>query len=441
MRRIALLLLVGNSLLLWSAAAETRPRYGGTLHVMVHAAPTSLDPAQLEKTDSNLARLIYDTLVTLDDRGIPQPNLATSWQSDPGNQRWQFVLRRGLTFSDGTALPAESAAAALRFGNPSWQVSADAENVVVQLDSPDIDLPAELALVRNSIVRRDGSNTIGTGPFTVTQWQAGKKLVIAARDDYFAGRPFLDAIEIDLGSARTPDWTRYQLAEIATRSAEGGRRVESSAPSHLLALVFRRAPASPEEERLRDAMSLSIDRKVLNDVLLQGGGEPVRGLLPGWMTGYDSLFSADTNLPLARQTVTEVRQGAAWILGYDANDPVARLMAERIALNAADVGLKIVPSIATTPDIQLVRLNLVSLDSHVALTNLATAIGETTPRFTSTSSEEQYTAERTLLQSRRVIPLVHLKTSFALADSVNGWTMNRLSGWHFADVWLGTEKP
>ncbi|HEX4484919.1 MAG TPA: ABC transporter substrate-binding protein [Terriglobales bacterium] len=441
MRRIALQLLAASSLLLGSVLAETRPHYGGTLHVMVHAAPISLEPAQLEKTGPNLARLIYDTLVTLDDRGIPQPSLATSWQSDPGNQRWQLALRRGVTFSDSSPLTAESVAAALRVGNPSWRVSADAENVVVQFDSPDIDLPAELALVRNSIVRHDAGKLTGTGPFTVTQWQAGKRVVITARDDYFGGRPFLDSVEIDLGGSRTSDWTRYQLAEIATRPAGGGRRVESSAPSDLLALVFARASASPDEERLRDALSLSVDRKVLNDVLLQGSGEPARGMLPGWMTGYDFLFSAGTNLPLASQAVAEAKRGPERSLGYDANDPAARLIAERIALNAADIGLKVVPSITANPDIQLVRLNLASLDSHVALASIAAAIGATPPKFAGTSSEELYGAERALLQSRRVIPLVHLKISFAMAGPVNGWTMNRTGGWHLADVWLGTEKP
>jgi MarR-like DNA-binding transcriptional regulator SgrR of sgrS sRNA len=441
MRRIALLLLAASSLLLWSAAAETRPRYGGTLHVMVRAAPTSLDPAELERTAPNIARLIYDTLVILDDRGIPQPGLATSWQSDPGHQRWQFVLRPGLAFSDGTTLTAESVTASLRVRNPAWRVSADADSIIVQLDSADIDLPAELALVRNSIVRRNGNDMIGTGPFNVTQWQAGKKLVVAARNDYFAGRPFMDSVEIDLGGVNTLDWTHYQLAEIATRSAGSGQRVESSAPSGLLALVFTRTPASPEEERLRDALSLSIDRKVLNDVLLKGSGEPARGLLPGWMTGYDFLFSSDTDIPLARQTVTESKRGPAWSLGYDASDPAARLMAERIALNAADVGLKLVPSINAKPDIQLVRLNIASLEPHVALASLAAAIGGAPPKFAGTSSEEQYSAERTLLQSRRIIPLVHLRTTFALAGSVNNWTMNRLGGWHSADVWLGAEKP
>jgi peptide/nickel transport system substrate-binding protein len=441
MRHFALQLLVASSLLAGSARAETRPHYGGTLRVSLRATPATLDPADLEKTNAGLARLIYDTLVTLDERGIPRPGLATAWQSDPGNQRWQFIFRNGVTFSDGVALTAEGAAAALRVVNPTWRISTDNDNVIVQLDSADNDLPAALAAVRNSVVRREGGKVVGTGPFIVSDWQAGKKLVAMARNDYFGGRPFLDSVEIDLNGARAPDGSRYQLAETATRTAANGHRVESSAASDLLGLVFARAPGSAEEGRMRDALSLSIDRKVLNDVLLQGGGEPACSLLPGWMTGYEFLFSNENNPPLARQTVSEAKRTSTWTLGYDAADPVARLMADRIALNAADVGIKVVPSTNSATDIRLVRLNIPSLDPHVALTGLAGAIGAAQPKFTDSSSEELYAAERTLLQSQRVIPLVHMKTTFTLDGSVHGWTMNRNGDWYLADVWLGSEKP
>lgn len=419
--------------------------------MLVRSAPGSLDPSELEKAGNagrNLSRLLYETLVILDDRGIPQPGLATSWQSDTGNQRWQFSLRRGVTFSDGSPLTAESVAAALRVANSSWRVSADVETVAVQLDSPNIDFPAELALVHNSIVRRDSGKLSGTGPFTVTQWQAGKKLGVVARDDHWSGRPFLDSVEIDLNNdprGQAVDLSKYQLADMASeqarRAAGSGHSTDSSAPSDLLALVFARGPASTEEGQLRDALSLAIDRKVLSDVLLQGGGETAPGLLPGWMTGYAFLFSAETDLPLARRVVSEVKLEAAWSLGYDANDPLARLMAERIALNANDAGIKLVASTKSVTDVRLMRLSLTSLDPDVALASLAANAGLTPPKFTSHSSEERYAAERVLLQTKRVIPLVHLKSAVALTDSIKNWSMSHSGDWHLSDVWLGADKP
>ena len=110
-----------------AAKAETRPQYGGTLHIAMRAAPTSLDPADTSQPDSvsrrspttlSLTMLMFDTLVTTDENLRVQPALATSWQtsqgSQPGNQRWQFRIRRGVKFHDGTPLSPEMAAASLR---------------------------------------------------------------------------------------------------------------------------------------------------------------------------------------------------------------------------------------------------------------------------------------------------------------------------------------
>ena len=72
------------------ARAETRPQYGGVLHVAMQAAPTSLDPADGTQPDSfarrNLTMLLFDTLVTTEEGGRVQPSLATGWQALPGSQ-------------------------------------------------------------------------------------------------------------------------------------------------------------------------------------------------------------------------------------------------------------------------------------------------------------------------------------------------------------------
>ena len=195
-----------------------------------------------------------------------------------------------------------------------------------------------------------GGKISGTGPFAVSQWDPGKKLSLAARDDYWGGRAFLDAIEIDMGKNLREqmislDLGKAQVIEVAPeqahRATAEGRHVESSAPIELIALVFGRDPQSPEDARQRQALALSIDRELLNTVVLQGGGEPAGGLLPNWMTGYGFLFPASIDLALARQVRSEIPHTTSWTLGYDPADPVARVIAERIALNARDAGLGI----------------------------------------------------------------------------------------------------
>ena len=455
MRRIVSILLVASSLM-WAAAgsAATRPHYGGTLHVAMRAAPLSLDPVDPVLASSsamlNVSGLIFDTLVTLDDRGQPQPTLATSWQSEPGAQRWQINLRAGVKFHNGAAFTPDAVAASLRASNPSWRVFPASDSVIVECDAPVQDIPAQLAMQRNAIAKRDANKLFGTGPFSIADWQPGKKLTLTARDDYWGGRPFVDSIEIEMGRSLREqmislDLGKTDLIEIAPeqahRAAAEGRKVASSAPVELMAMVFTRERQSPDEGKLRRALALSIDRNSLNSVLLQGGGELTGAILPNWLSGYAFLFAADPDIPRARQERDEVRQVPAWTLGYDPNDPVARVVSERISLNARDAGLTLQLTAASTADVRLVRIPLLSRNAQVALTSAATSLAIPEPKLIGNSAGDLYAAESALMQSQRVIPLLHLRSNVGVGASVRNWAVRPDGSWHAQEVWLGTDKP
>jgi ABC-type transport system substrate-binding protein len=441
--------------LLWalSANADIRPHYGGTLHVEMRAAPTSLDPADSSQADwfglRNLSSLMFEPLASLDEQGKPEPALSISWQAESGNQRWRFLLRRGITFQDGTPLTSDAVAASLRRTNPTWKVFSEGEAVIIERDSPAPDLPAELTLGRNSIVKRENGKIAGTGPFAVSQWDPGKTLSLVARDDYWDGRVFLDAIEIELGKsfreqAISFDLAKAQVIEAAaeqTHRAAGGNQVQSSAPVELIALVFGHDLQSPDDGRQRQALALSIDRALLNTVVLQGGGEPAGGLLPNWMSGYGFLFPASMNLEQARQVRGEIPHTASWTLGYDSADTTTRVIAERIVLNARDAGLGMQITSANSADVRIVRLPLVSLDPQITLSNLAAELGLSQPKFASSSVDDLYAAENKLLQSQRVIPLLHLRTAYAVSNTVKNWRTARDGSWHSRNAWLAAEKP
>ncbi len=455
MKRSGLLLLVAASACLAvSAQASTRPHYGGTLRLAMRDAPTSLDPADSSQPDSfairSLSRLVFDTLVVLDGRGQPQPEMSSSWQAEPGNQRWQFSIRRRVTFQDGTAVSPDAVAASLRSVNPNWKVFASGEAVVIECDAPTANLPAVLALTRYGIAKRAGGKLTGSGPFAVSAWEAGKKLTLTARDDYWGGRSFLDGIDIEMGKSFREQMILLDLGKAdvvqiapdqARHAAVEGRRVENAAPAELMALVFTRDRQSVEDGKLRQALGFSIDRESMNGVLLQGGGEPAGALLPGWMTGYAFLFPTGVDMQRAQLTRGEVPQAPAWTLGYDASDPLARVIAERIALNARDAGLRLQPANSTTADLRLVRVPLASLDGRIALTNLAARLGLPQPRFNDDSPDSVYLAENALLQSQRVIPLLYLRNPIALGTGVRNWTEDRDGDWLLQNVWLGMEKP
>jgi len=437
----------------FAARAETRPQYGGTLRIATRDALMSLDPSQ-ELTDSstqaNIARLIFDTMVTLDQRGHMQPGLAISWKASPDNREWRLPLRSGIRFHDGSTLTAEIAAASLRAANPSWHVAAAGDSIVIDLQDSDPELPAELGLTRNAIAKRDANNVpSGTGAFRIADWQSGKRLSLTANEDYWGGRPFLDSIEIDMDKSFRDQFLAFESgsADIIEVAPEQEQRVpferqalRSSLPVELLALIFPRDAQSPDERLLRQALALSIDRGSMGNVLLQGAAQPTGSLLPNWMTGYAFVFSSQSDLAQARRLREQVQSVPNWTLGYDGVDPLSRLVAERISLNAKDAGLSVRLMSTTNADLQLMRISLDSADPWIAFERLTAIAGLPAPAMQDNTVENLYSAEQSLLATERIIPLFHLPIVYAISPAVKNSILQKDGTWNLADVWL-ENKP
>jgi peptide/nickel transport system substrate-binding protein len=457
MRHRVWLWLAASSLMLaaFTARAQIRPQYGGTLHVNMRAAPSSLDPGDRTQPDSfdrrNLTGLLFETLIASDEHWRLRPALAVEWETSPGSQRWKFRLRRDVKFHDGSALTAEIAGASLRTANPAWNVFSEGDAVVIETSAADSELPGELALARNAIVKRNADGTLsGTGPFHIVEWQAGRKLSLAAEESYWGGRPFMDAIEIELGKsfrdqALSLQLGRAELVDVAPeqshRAPADEKQVANSSPVELVALVFGRDAQSPEEKSLREALALCVERASMRSVLLRGAGEPAASILPDWMSGYGFVFPVDADLVRARHLREQVRTAPGWSLGYDANDPLARLLAERVALNARDAGLAVQPTASATADVRLVRIPLAGADGWISLDEVASVLGLARPQIGGNSAEELYSAERAMLDTNRIIPLFHLPVAYAATTSLKNWKPRPDGGWNLADAWLASGKP
>ncbi len=453
MRQIAFPLLALISLAC-AAAAATRPHYGGTLRVAIQSSPMTLD-ATASSTPADywdmvrLLSLVGDNLVGVDIEGRPQPALALAWQEDSAARHWQFTLRHGVKFHDGT--PASASAMALILGalHPDWNVRAAApDSLTIDTEASASSLLAELALPRNLILAHNSAGLpVGTGPFRIADFQPGKLLKLAAAEDCWSGRPFLDAIEVEFGKSLRDQAVALELAradviETAPQAASTSPRMRTSSsmslPVELMALVF--APNSKAQDvRLRQALALSIDRKPIQSVLLKGAAEPTASILPNWMTGYSPAFSTQANVPRAKALLADSRPPAL-TLSYDPRDPQAQLIAERIALNAREAGITVQVSLSGTDDLRLVRIALPSPAPALALRETARQLSLSPPVLHGPSVEDLFQAEHALLEDSSVIPLFHLPVASAASPRVHGWAPDRLGGWNLADVWLENSR-
>jgi len=447
--------------------AETRPHYGGNLRLMVQSAPTALEmpvnAAPVEYWDAaRVLSLIGDTLVTFDAQGRPQPAMAVAWQSDATSRHWQFTLRHGVKFHDGSAASPAAFAQILGAIHPSWIIRASADStsldsITIDSDTPMPSLLAELALPRNLLLKRNANGVpIGTGAFVVAEWQTAKLLKLAANEESWAGRPFVDRVEIEFGKSLRDQAIALQLdkadiIETSSQSANVSQPQDASStttlPVELLALVFP-PDSKAQDQRLREALAPAIDRKPIRSVLLKGAGEPANSILPNWMTGYSAVFVTQPDPQLARTVLADSRQPMLH-LSYDPKDPQAQLIAERIALDAREVGIAIQVSLSGVPDIRLLRIALPSPDPAVSLGDAARQLGLSPPPFSPRSLEDLYQAERGLLDDYRVIPLFHLPLATATSARVRGWEPDPLGlafgPWREAaspaSVWLADSRP
>ncbi len=453
MRRIVFQLLAATSLLS-AAVGATRPHYGGTLRVTLRSAPTSLEfPASAPPADywdaARVLSLVADNLVKSDTLGRPQPAMAVAWQSDSTAKHWQLTLRRGVKFHDGSAAMPAAVAQILGLLHSDWNVRAAGDSLIIESESAMPSLLAELALPRNLILKRSaGGLPIGTGAFRVAEWQPGKHLQLAANEESWQGRPFVDAVEIEFGKslrdqAIALDLGKTDVIEAAPQAAagtNGSQRVRSSSslPEELMALVFP-ANSKAQDVRVREALALSIDRKPIQAVLLKGAGEPAGSVLPNWMTGYSSVFPAQANAQLARAVLAGSRQPAL-TLSYDPRDPQSQLIAERIALGAREIGLTLQVSLSGPEDIRLVRVTLPSPDPVTSLREASRQLGLPPPAIRSNAVEDLYQAERTLLDLHTVIPLFHLPVASAAGRRVRDWDPDPTGAWRISDVWLEADS-
>jgi len=449
-------------------AAATRPRYGGTLRLQMRERVASLDPAEkFAGAAANLQMAIFDRLVRLDDSGRPQPALALAWQADAEQKRWEFQVRPGVKFHDGYPLTATAVSGMLqRLLGAAAAVGVAGDRVMIQAERALPGLLALLATPAASVAARgpDGA-LVGTGPFRIARFDPSRRATLAAFDDHWGGRPFLDRIEVEMGRSTRDQFVDLQvgkadLVELAPNemraAVERGTRTWASSPVELLALVF--GPGRPADDaRLREAVALSIDRGAIYNVLLQRQGAISGALLPQWLSGYAFLFPTAMDLSRARQLAAEVPPAdRALPLAYDPSDGLARIIAERIAVNARDAGLALQATNQPRTELRLARVRFSSLDPALALTELAAALGLPEPRLALPTrdinlatrdrqgAEALYTAERALLESLRVVPLFDLPQAYGVGPKVRLWLtpgISRMGTLRLADVWLEGANP
>lgn len=312
-----------------------------TLHIGNTAEPYSLDPHQASGTWEN--RIIGDMLIGLttdDPQGRPIPGMATEWTTSSDGLVWTFKLRDAL-WSDGkpltandfvyawqrlmTSKPPAKYASLLYVIKNAEQIydgrikdvnqlgvkAIDDKTLVVTLEYPAPYLTGLLTHytafpIPKHVVEKVGNawikseNFVGNGPFKLIQWKPNDFIHVARNDKYWDNAnvclnqiyyyPTTDetAAERRVRTGALDINTNFlgsRLAEI-TANLPGYPRVHGY--TGLTYFIFNNRKPQFNDPRVREALSLAVDREFITREILKAGQQPAYSLVPPGINQYET---------------------------------------------------------------------------------------------------------------------------------------------------------
>jgi peptide/nickel transport system substrate-binding protein len=315
----------------------------GAQTLTIGAATTpSIDPHfQFLSTNIAYHRHVFGTLTQIN-HGTLEPDLAVSWRAVTPTQ-WEFKLRPNVKFHDGSAFTADDVVFSVKrlstlANNPisyagvlaSVKEATAVDPLTVRFDStlPEPMLPSNLAII--AIVSKkaaegagtadfnSGKATIGTGPYKFFAYVPGERYEVVRNDAYWGAKPIWqkvvfrlitqDASRIAALLAGEVDLIEQVPPTDAARLRSNPNFAVHQTPSlrFYFAYAFMTPESSPyatdkqgkplaknpmRDARVREAMSLAIDRKAITQRVMDGAAEPINQF------GSPSMPSYNRDLP------------------------------------------------------------------------------------------------------------------------------------------------
>jgi len=332
--------------------------------------PQSLDPALAEDVHAfGILSDLYEGLIIEAGNGDLLPGVAERWDVSPDGRQYTFYLRQDAVWSDGNPVTAQqfvsafhrvitpgskSAYAFLLEPIRNYQaviagqsppeelgiLAVDERTLVIELASPAQHFPGILAMPiayplhpgngngNGSRNFRDPKLFVGNGPFILESWSIGEKIRLKKNPKYRnAGAVQIEAVEYLPITDPNTELNMYRVAELditytvpqgsiaELRESQGDAlRIAPSLALYYLAFDLSEPPL--DDVRLRQALSMAIDRQTVVKVLGRGE-QPAFGLVPPGVANHVSARYSWKDLAVAdRQAMARVLLEHA---GYDRN--------------------------------------------------------------------------------------------------------------------------
>lgn len=328
-KNVTLLLVLVFVASLLTAGCGGSKSTGGAANVLVFAQgsdPRGLDPAYVDDGESaKIITQVFEGLVRYKPGSTEiQPLLATEWSNSADGKEWTFKLRQGVKFHDGTPFNAQAVKfsierqlppnrkedmpyAEFTFDGITKVEAIDDYTVKITLEKPSAPFLANLAMglaapiVSPEAVKKYGDkfieNPVGTGPYKFVKWEKGQQIELAAFDGYWGDKPQMAKVVYkftkensvrasDLMTGSTDIMDGVDTNDIKTLEAKGMTLIKSPG-MNINYMGFYTYKKPFDNPKLRQALSMAINRQYLVDYLYQGQATLPNSVLPSFIPGYD----------------------------------------------------------------------------------------------------------------------------------------------------------
>jgi peptide/nickel transport system substrate-binding protein len=307
------------------------------LTVDLQGDAATLDPGRQYDTNSyDVYRNIYDNLLHRNPQtSAIEPWIATQWRATTPTE-WQFTIRHGVKFHDGSDLTAADVAASLerildrQFNSPQYANfsaistvrAAGPDTVVIVTSRPYPVLLAQLvnlSIVSAAYLRAHdqayvNTHPMGSGPYQFVAWLRGDHVTLRSFGQHWRGRAEMDGVTfraVPEDATRVADLQSGQaqlalgLTSDDVRTIKGDPKLQmlGGATERVAYLAFNAVGSSAlRDGQAREAIAHAINRPALMQVLLSGYALPVTQFLTAKHLGYDpKLGGYDYNVAKSRQ--------------------------------------------------------------------------------------------------------------------------------------------
>ncbi len=305
------------------------------LRVNIVADPAMIDPiTNSELVAGDLMRPMYEGFTRTLPDGSVEPALATSWTTSPDGKTITFKLRPGVKFHSGrpftaadvkytfeeilrpgsrgglaapllgNVVGAKELAAGQAMSMPGLRI-IDPLTLEVDFTKPDVLFPIyPFQIMDKGIVAEQGADwmtkvSAGTGPYKFVEWKRGVDVAEARNPDYWGGAPAIDGIRFLVVPSGDTALSMYEAGELdfVNVPENSYRRVLSddryasqilkSPRAQMRYLGMNQALYAPFRDiRVRQAISLSMDRAAMIKGLYNGAAAPLNGQVTPGVGGY-----------------------------------------------------------------------------------------------------------------------------------------------------------